>query len=172
MHAFFKSNRPSSSAIGWLPLAVACAAAVLFATGCGSDSSTGASGNELTKAALIKQGDAICKDVYDQRTKDVYAYIGKNPKSVDSKKGQEALVIAAMLPPAAAGTEKLEGLVPPEDDQQAYEEFVQGLEEALNEAIEKPLNMLAGVTSAKSNPFNGAKEVAARYGFKVCPTAF
>lgn len=156
----------------WAGIVIAAALLALSVTACGSDSHSDTSADTLTKSALVERADSICKQVFKERTKELYAYIRKHPKSVNGRKGQEAMVIASFIPPAEAGVRKLEALTPPEEGEEAYQEFVDGLRDAIAEAQAAPVSLLVGITGRDRNPFNGAKEAAARYGLQGCSTSF
>src|SRR5215213_3666562 len=131
--------------------------AVLIA-GCGSDGgssssdSSAASGDEgsapLSKAAFIKQGDAVCAQVPTQFRKALKELekerqaAGKPPTVPPAESTTKAVVPA--LPEAVQGLEELD---PPKGDEQQAEAIVAALAAAQKEFEEDPSAPLLGPKS-------------------------
>ncbi len=145
--------------------AISVLAAVLaigsVAMGCGSSSDSSAP--PLTKAAFIKQGDAICEKVpnrYQARLKTLPKE--QKSKSPQAKKEEENL--KAAVPPLRTATTELEGLSAPTGDEQQAEAIVAALEEGADGIEAKPGSELSGPKS----PLGQFAKLSKEYGFKVC----
>ncbi|HEX2391611.1 MAG TPA: hypothetical protein VHI77_01695 [Solirubrobacterales bacterium] len=117
----------------------------------------------MTKAAFIKQGDAICAKVPAAYTKKVKAL-----EAEAKKKGQKPTTaetnLKAAVPPLYVAIEELEGLTPPEGEEQQVEAIIKSLESAANGLEAKPEAPLAGPKS----PYAEFQKLTKEYGFKVC----
>ena len=145
--------------------AISAIAAVLaigsVAMGCGSSSDSSAA--PLTKAAFIKQGDAICEKVptrYQARLKTLPKE--QKSKSPQAKKEEENL--KAAVPPLRTATTELEGLSAPTGDEQQAEAIIVALEEGADGIEAKPQSELSGPKS----PMAKFQKLTKEYGFKVC----
>ena len=130
------------------------------AMGCGaSDSST----PPLTKAAFVKQGDAICEKVpnrYQARLKT----LPKPQKSKSPKATKEEENLKAAVPPLRTASTELEELSPPTGDEQEAEAIVAAMEKGANGIEEEPGSELSGPKS----PLAAFQKLTKEYGFKVC----
>jgi hypothetical protein len=145
-------------------IAVALGALAFAGCGGGDTTSSGDSAKQLTKAELIKQGDEICAQMFKRRFADVNAYLAKKPQAANSDSGKEEMVVVAILPSVQPTSEKLDALSPPDGDEGAYEEILQGIADALKQAEEDPLSVLPG----GSDPFAVTRKDAGLFGFKLC----
>jgi hypothetical protein len=156
-------------------------AVVLIAAGCGgggsSSSSTSGSdttggstteseagGGGPTKAAFIKEGDAICTKDEDELNEEIDAFAKE--KGISTKKEpSEALQIELfhnlVLPNIAKQAEELAALTPPEGDEETIEDLTDTLSEEVAAAEEE--SGLPGQDTLK-----GATDKAKAYGFKSC----
>lgn len=147
----------------------------VVAVGCGGSDSTAdtnaavtvTTDANLTKTALIKQGDEICKKTDEVQKEGLKAYLAKNPKAESSKAEQTKLVMAVGLPPIKAEVEELAALGAPSDDVAEVQAIIKGFEKAVEEGEKKPTSLLTGT----ENPFTAVGELAGEYGFKVCNNA-
>lgn len=131
--------------------------------GCGGGGST----SSLTKAEFVKQGDAICKKVNEERSAAIQAYLLKHqppPGHQISQLAELKVITAAALPPIKGEAEKLGELGAPEGEEEKVSAIVEGLEKAVEEAEENAVSTL----SPKTNPFNEVSQLATKYGFKEC----
>jgi hypothetical protein len=130
------------------------------AMGCGtSDSST----PPLTKAAFVKQGDAICEKVpsrYQARLK----ALPKPRKSKSPKAAKEEENLKAAVPPLRTASTEFEGLSPPTGDEQKAEAIVAALEKGADGIEASPGSELGGPKS----PLAPFATLTKEYGFKVC----
>jgi hypothetical protein len=145
----------------------AVAVIALVALGCGSsDSDSDTSTARLTKAALIKQGDAICLQANGRRLAALGPYIteAKEGKPLPPKPKQEELVIDLVLPPFQEEAEELAELNPPQGDEPKLEALVGAIEEAVERGKADPSSILSGASSQ----FGEAEKLGKAYGFKQC----
>ncbi|HET6997154.1 MAG TPA: hypothetical protein VFI03_01065 [Solirubrobacterales bacterium] len=138
-----------------LIVALIALAAALSVPGCGGDDEA-----TITKAELIKKGDAICKKADKTQGDDYIAYARKSgdPGTTESN------VSKFVFPPVVEQTEELEALGVPEGDEEKVDAIIAGIEEALkkSEAVlgKNPENFEA--------PFEEVSKLAADYGFEAC----
>jgi hypothetical protein len=144
-------------------VSITALAAVGLLTGCGGSSDDASSASEgssppLSKAAFIKQADAICKKA-DQKQKAAV----KNLKSNASQAEIEKFVLKTALPPIFDEVDEISELNAPAEDQAKIDKLLQEIEEAAEKAEADPSTVLKG-----SGPFVPVEKPAADYGFKVC----
>jgi hypothetical protein len=152
----------------------ACLAVAAVAAGCGGGGSSTSSGGESssdsgsapTKAAFIKEADAVCKVADDELNVELEAFATENgitqkkqPTKAQQIQGYEDVV----LPNIKQQSEELGELTPPEGDEDAVGEIVDGLDEGVEEAEADPEQLVEG-----KNPLAGASSKARAYGLKVC----
>jgi hypothetical protein len=113
---------PKPSSI--LPLLALVAA--LFATGCG-----GGSNAPLSKADFIKQGDAICKEKFDERSANYLEYGKAHPSA---RLSTEEIVTMFTLPSIQETAEELDALGAPKSDEKKINAIVVGVEEGVEKA--------------------------------------
>jgi len=142
--------------IGVLAVALAVGA---VAAGCGSSDDD----PPLTKAAFVKQGDAICEKVpnrYQARLKT----LPKPQKSTSPQAVKEEQNLKAAIPPLRTATAEFEELSPPSGDEQKAEAIVAALEKGADGVEAKPGSELSGPKS----PLAPFATLTGEYGFKVC----
>jgi hypothetical protein len=144
--------------------AVACAALA----GCGgSDSSATASTNTtITKAQLIKQGDAICRKTDTIQREALAAYTKKHGEPTAFGALGKMLAKVA-LPPIGTEIEELAALGAPKGDELQIEVIISGFEKALKGAEERPNTLL----DSGEGEFARPDKLAGNYGFKDCAKA-
>jgi hypothetical protein len=144
---------------------------LVLVAGCGSsdDDSTdsGDATVTLTKAQLIEQGDAICKQGDEEIEEGFEKYaeengIAKNEEPSDAQ-GVE-IVETVILPSITTQSELVRGLGAPEGDEEEIEAMLDSLDEAIEDAEEKPETLFKEGT----DPFGDPNGKAEDYGFKVC----
>jgi hypothetical protein len=135
-------------------------AAAWIVTGCGgSDEET------LTKAEVIKQGDAICKQVDKRQLVGIKKVSKQFQQTTVGRKGQEMMVRAVMFPSIKEEAEELGDLrASSSKDQEGLEELVQSIEKDLSR-VEDDLTLLE---EAAGSPFAASEKLAKSYGFKAC----
>jgi len=141
-------------------VALLLALALAVPAGCGSSGGSDAP----TKAAFIKQADAICKKADDEQTK-ALEELANNKGSLEKLSSAEQLDLAVELglPPIQKEGEKLGELTPPAGDEGQVEAFVETIEEATKKAEADPSLLTSG-----AGPFEKADKLGKSYGFKAC----
>jgi hypothetical protein len=140
---------------------------VALAGGCGGGSSSSSAPSSttaapLTKAAFLKQGNALCRSAEKRRGKIIEAAVKKAPEGTKfSTAEQEKLVLAALVPyePLA---EELGKLPPPRQDEAQVEEFLSALEKSVERTRKEPASGISGVAFRKMDG------LAIAYGLKDC----
>ena len=122
---------------------------------------------DLTKAELIKEGDAICEETDKTQEVGLKAYLKKNPQGQSNKAEQGKMVLAVGLPPIQQEVEELAELGAPPGDEATVQAIVGGIEKAVEEGEKDPTSLLG----AANNPFTGVSKLATEYGFKECNNA-
>jgi hypothetical protein len=140
-------------------LAVSLVGLVLAACGGG-----GGSEDAPTKAAFIKEADAICRrtDAKQLGALEKYAK-GHNLYSLN-KPQQAKLAVAVGVPAIRTEAKELGELAPPDGDEARIQAVVQGIEEAADEGEAHPTSMGTGPTNA----FIDVNRLTKQYGFKDC----
>jgi hypothetical protein len=132
----------------------------LLAPGCGaSDSSDDAT--TLTKAGLIKRGDAICQRANELEVTRLEALERSNGAKESTPAEQLREVI---LPAVRTEMEEIGELHPPRDDEDELKAIVAALEAGVLEGEKNLSSLLDG----SSRQFAKAFALMQGYGFKVC----
>lgn len=133
-----------------------------IAMGCG-----GGGTPALSKAEVIKQGDAICEKADAKQEAGINKYGKEHPKGQFTEKGeQEKLVRVVGLPPILMEAEELRDLSAPEGQQDEIEAIATAIESAVEKGESNPSSILNG-----EGPFSKADKLAREYGFKACAAA-
>jgi hypothetical protein len=136
----------------------------LLATGCGgSDEAT------LSKAELIKQGDAVCKKVIADSFEDGLAYARKNQarlSRLDPEAARGQVLTAGAVPAVQKGLNELESLGEPGEGKEELAAFLSEAKSALKKMEEEP----ASNAAASGDVFEKPNRSARAYGFKYCST--
>jgi maltose-binding protein MalE len=158
-------------------------AMAVVAAGCGSSSSSSdsssTSGSDttastgdttattaaLSKAELIKQGDAICTKGNKSIETEANEFAKEN--NVNTKKPtkaqKEEVITEVVAPDVRKQGEEIAELGAPSGDEAEVEAIVAAVEGAADELEENPTLLFEG-----TNPLSKASKLAASYGFKVC----
>ena len=141
------------------------------AAGCGSDDSTetdtASADVTITKAQLIAQGDAICKQGDGEIEDGFERYGEKNniPKNQEPSEAQGIEIVETVIVPSIKTQgELIRGLGAPEGDEEEIDALLDSLDEAIEEAEENPETLF----DEESDPFGDPNQKAEDYGFKVC----
>jgi hypothetical protein len=142
----------------------------LLIAGCGGggDGSTTES-VALTKAELIKQGDAICRAAEEEKSAALMAAFAKQAKQAKQTKElstvfAEELVFDAVLPAITKMTEELAALGAPSGGGDMVGAIVGNFEKGIERMEATP----GEVVSGEVEPFAKADKLAQDYGFKEC----
>ena len=138
---------------------------ILLVAGCGGGDAS------ITKAELIRKGDAICENAdnaefegsikYEKAHAEEYSNL---PPGVAVRKLRDVVGLPVILKQA----EELEALGAPKGDEEEVKAIIVGIEEAVKKGEQKPASLEA-TTSA--NPFSHVNRLAQEYGFKACSEA-
>jgi hypothetical protein len=136
---------------------------IVVALGCGSGGSTETA---LTKAQLLKRGDAACHDGLAKKIKAVAAWSkeeeAKGKSFGDwSKKQLGRIYLTVVLPPIKETSAELAELANSSQDPKA-EKVATALSSAVKSIEGDPIQVI------KELPYAGADKLAKSYGFKVC----
>jgi hypothetical protein len=136
---------------------------VIVALGCGSGGSTETA---LTKAQLLKRGDAVCHDGLAEKIKALAVWSKEEEKKGKrledwSKKQFGRIYLTVALPPIKETSAELAELVDSSQDPEA-EKVATALSSAVKSIEEDPVQVI------KELPYAGADKLAKSYGFKVC----
>jgi hypothetical protein len=151
-------------------LLAALAALALIVAGCGGGSDStgsteGGGSGSLTKAELIKQGDAICEKGEEELEEEANEFAKEN--GIDTNKPteaqQEEVIEQVVAPALGKQAEELRALGTPSGEEAAVEEIFDSLEKGTEELEEDPGQLLKG-----KNPVEKASQLAKKYGFKEC----
>jgi len=145
-------------------LIVGVAALAVFAVGCG-----GSDEEPLTKAEMIKQGDAICKEAANGIAAGYKTFAKekglKKEEFPDKEQGYE-IAEDIYLPAYQVQAEKLGELTPPSESEDQIEAIVTSTEDAVVKANANLKLLFEG----DKNPFEESRKLSKAYGFKVCGT--
>jgi hypothetical protein len=135
--------------------------AALLATallaGCG-----GSGGDDApTKAAFIKEADAICAKA-DKAQGENLKKAGDIGDLSEAELEQRFMDIG--MPPLEDEAKEIAELTPPAGTEGEVEQFVKGIDTAIAKARANPQSMANEATG----PFHGVDEQAKRFGFKDC----
>lgn len=153
----------------FIALLAALAALALIVAGCGggSDSTESTSTSSLTKAAFVKQGNAICAKTEKEIIEGVGRFVKEGnplkPKPLTEKQLAE-IAERVLVPKVRRQIDEIRALGIPSGDEQEVEAFFAAAEEALKETEEDP--SLFGKGGA--GPFAEANKLAREYGLTVC----
>jgi hypothetical protein len=137
----------------------------IVALGCGSGGSDSTE-IALTKAQLLKRGDAACHDGLAKKIKAVAAWSkeeeAKGKSFGDwSKKQLGRIYLTIVLPPIKETSTELTELADSSQDPKA-EKVATALSSAVKSIEEDPTQVI------KELPYAGTDKLAKSYGFKVC----
>lgn len=128
--------------------------------GCGKDEKPAEpEGPPLTKAQVIKQGDAICRAGAKRVERAAGRRLGEDSTRADVRR----FVVRTMIPELERQVSDLRALRPPARDAPQIDAMLDAAEEGIAEARENPIRAL---TDPKV--FAKANRIATKYGFKVC----
>lgn len=141
-----------------LALAAAFAICVVAVSGCGGSSSEDA----LTKSEFVKQGNVICEESAQERSK----IVGEVVEEADPNGNVEAAqnrAVTEIIPVYEETAQQLGELGVPAGDEKQVEAIVEAMEAAAERALADPH------TAVISNaPFREADKLAEGYGLKAC----
>lgn len=147
-----------------LAVLAALVALAAIVAGCGGGDDSDTSGDSLTKAEFIKQGDAICEKANKQSEAEAEKFSKENDFSLErpSKEQLEEAVTEILVPNFNRQVEDLKALEAPEGDEEQAEEIISSLDDAAAEIEEDPSLVF------EEQVLKEPAELAEDYGFEVC----
>lgn len=133
--------------------------ACLALAGCGDDKSTSSDRTTLTKAEVIKQGDAICRASQDRINKASASLATGEPTEAQAT----AFITDTLVPELEGQIRDLRKLVPPAADAAKLDAMLDSLAADVAKAKQDPRGMLTS-----DGAFVEAGRLAEAYGFQVC----
>lgn len=135
------------------PLLLLPALALSFGVlaGCGSDE------EPLSSEEFVKQADKICADG-NKELEEASADIDPN-----NAEDVEGFVQDVLVPNIQGQHDDLEGLVPPEDDQDTFDDMLAALQEGLDQLSDDP-----SLITGDADVFGDANEEAQELGLTEC----
>lgn len=146
----------------YIGAALSIALFALAAGGCGGNSDSTAAAP--TKAAFIKQADAICAKADKEQEASLRSYAKTHPLGELSAGKQLEAAVRLGLPPLKQEATELGELTPPTGNEKQVERVVKEIEGALTKAESDPKLLV----SSNTTPFNKPDKIAKEYGFHAC----
>jgi hypothetical protein len=138
------------------------------ASGEGSSAAATVSGPTLKKAAYVKKGDAICRQV-PQNSQPLFEEVQAEQKKKKGKQSEtaakEELTLRAAIPPIEEAVEEFSKVGAPKGEEEVATEILHALEAAEEGLKEDPAKPLFGPKS----PFAEFSSLTKKHGFAVCP---
>ncbi len=157
------SKRLAALLFGALAIAVVVA-------GCGSSSNE--SSSSITKAELIKKGDAICAKAEKKNEGEFEEFAEENglsEKKEPTEAQNEEIATSILLPSVSGQLEDIRALGAPEGEEEQVDEILETVEGEVEEAEAEPsLLFEAEEEKGGESPFASGNRMAREYGFKVC----
>lgn len=148
-----------------VPLFAVLSVLALIVAGCGSSGSSTDTTSSLTKAAFVKQGNAICAKGNEEINEGFEEFVeerGLSKTKAPSKAVQEEAVEAVLIPRIQKELESIRALGPPDEEAEAV---LDAAEEALEKGEEDPILFLK---EESTGPFAKANKLAREYGLTKC----
>jgi hypothetical protein len=140
--------------------------AIALVAGCGSSDDTSSdSDSALSKAAFIKQGDAICTKGDQQIETEANEFAEENDVDTEkpTKAQQEEVISTVVAPAIRQQAEEIADLGAPSGDEETIEAMVAAVGRGADELEEDPGAVLDG-----KNPLQEGSKLARAYGFTSC----
>lgn len=138
--------------------ALAVLGLALHAVGCG-----GGESGPLTKAAFVKEGNAICAHAAEERGSALKEAGEEDDQNFSSSEAElEWAVTEVALPPLQEMTEEIADLAAPKGDGKRVNSIVAALEGAIKKSEADPSGAVTGL------PFTQANRRAETYGLSEC----
>jgi hypothetical protein len=151
----------------FIALLAALAAISMIVAGCGGGGDSTDSTSSLTKAAFIKQGNAICAEGNEEIEEGFEEFAEENnlPKNKQPSKAQLTEVVEEVVLPAVEDqVESIRDLGLPREGGEEADEVLKAAEAAVEEAEEDPTKL----ASEKGDPFAEANKLARKFGLTTC----
>lgn len=132
-------------------------ALMLGVAACGGGDSTEATG--LTKAQLLKQGNALCRRGTDEMVGKESQFLNENRSDI------VRAAVENVLPVRVKELRELRALGLPAEDPEPFEAMLEGMEKGIEQAKRDPSSLLAG---GVDYAFHDAYVVGIEYGLRDC----
>jgi hypothetical protein len=146
-------------------VALVVLAAVAGVVGCGggSDTTGGSSAPPLSKAELMRKGNALCQKAVSEESSVYVEYVKEaRQNGKPTKEEFEAFATSEILPIAARMVRELDSLSPPKGEQAALDRLIQEFEDGLTVAENNVPRFFSG------KAFKAADDSADEYGLTEC----
>lgn len=147
-------------------LLVIAFAAGLIAAGCGDDDDDGGDEGEApTKQEFIAQADRICSESdarIESAAEERFGQSNQEPSAAE----QEQFVTETVIPEIEGQIDGVDGLTPPEGDEDEIQAIVDAGNEGIDAGKEDP--SLFQQEGGGEDPLAEASRLAQEYGLKVC----
>jgi hypothetical protein len=148
-------------------------AIAVIAAGCGSSSDSSSSEestSSISKAELIKQGDAICAKSEKENEAEFEEFVEENGLSENKEPTEaqkEELATSILLPSVSSQIEGIRALGAPSGEEEEVSEILDTVQEEIEEGEAEPSSLFEAEEEGAS-PFAEGNELAREYGFKIC----
>jgi hypothetical protein len=149
---------------GTIAIAVALALAALVVAGCGGGSDSSTSTVSVSKAAFIKEADAVCKKGTERMQLAILDFLKQHNVKRPNKAQSEKLVGTTIVPSVQTELKELKKLDAPEGDEERVNAIISALEEGLEIAEDNP----EAVVGSSDAVFGISGRLAGEYGAEVC----
>ncbi|HMI82052.1 MAG TPA: hypothetical protein VK480_09725 [Solirubrobacterales bacterium] len=144
-----------------------------LAIGCGGGDDTSSSPDALTKAAYVKQANAICTQINEEIASKFTLFSSKLKRahkgaSVNVAKAYFEEVENVAIPALEEQIEKLSALPAPAGDEEAVKLVLERQEESLQKTEENPRFRIADAPGTAPNPYQRLNKPAQDYGLTEC----
>ena len=143
-------------------------ALVVVATGCGGDDSSSGTAASLSKAAFVREADAICRENREKVIK-AAAKIPLQKKPEAREEVERKLISSLLIPGLEEVVDRIRDLGPPPGGEEQIERILALTEDAIEEAETEPETYVAGEKYRNGSVhFGEANRLARSYGMKNC----
>jgi hypothetical protein len=143
-------------------------ALVVLAAGCGSDDSSTETTAALSKAAFVREADAICRENREKIIK-AAAKIPLQEKPEAREAVERKLISSLLIPGLEEVVDRIRDLGPPPSGEAQIERILVLTENAIEEAETEPETYVAGENYRDGSVrFGEANRLARGYGMKSC----
>jgi len=142
-------------------------------SGCGGGDEAAETSDTLSKAAFVKQANAICKKTKDEVTTGTVSEVRKLAKNPEAREDLEFKIVSSVLVPSLEHqVQQLKALGTPPGDAGQIEKMLKLVEGAVAEAKTEPETYVSGDDYRwGSEHFGKAHKLALEYGIENCPVS-
>ena len=152
---------------------VVTAALMGLLVGCDSGDQASETTEALSKAAYVKQANAICEKTKDEITTGTVSEVRKLANDPEAREDLEFKIVSSVLVPSLEHqVEQLKALGTPPGDSGEIEQMLKLVEGAVAEAKSEPETYVSGDNYKwGSEHFGEAHRLALKYGIDNCPVS-